>query len=52
MTLATGKPIPMNANCVAPTCPTNSCCDPVIPNYTKIHIPRCKLTSTTTSSSC
>lgn len=42
LTLATGKPIALSGNCVTNPCPANSCCDPIVPNHTKIHLTRCR----------
>jgi len=48
MTLATGKPITLTGNCVTNPCPADSCCDPIVPNFTKIKIPKCRLATVPT----
>lgn len=44
---AASKPITLTGSCTTIPCPIQSCCDPIIPSFIKIHLPPC----TTISSS-
>lgn len=36
------KPIALKENCLIPPCPPEQCCDPVVPNFVRVKLPRCR----------
>jgi hypothetical protein len=45
MTLRTGHPVRLTGNCVTPPCAADTCCDPVVPHYARVCLPRCRATA-------
>lgn len=45
------KPIALTGNCITPPCPTNACCDPIVPNFVQLKLAKCRIPSSSSSSS-
>lgn len=43
------QPITLTGNCITPPCPPESCCDPIVPNFIKLKLPRCRLDSSSSN---